>query len=604
MRRAAESLFDMQSHMYKNQSVEGHTAEAQAPATVPSMLHNPCLRKTIWTCWFQGRESAPPLVEKCLRSWEGNNPGWEFRCLDATSLGRYVDLKQHIDLSRQSLTAASLSDILRILLLREFGGVWVDATLYCNRPLDEWLPDVMAEGFFAFAAPAPNRPLSSWFLSAESDNYLISSWCRCTMEYWSDRTDSNDYFWFHHLFRDMCKSDHLAMQQWTRVPKVSADGPHAPQLRGLMLHSEPSVIESIDWATPVFKLTHRVPEEGLYAGSLLEYLLERDKDETETHKGGPCGTQAASRGGAPGSFAALKVSTENLGDHIQIISGLRMLSRLGVEPTRYIDRDDEIRSVAWLDEEDHPVGILLNGWFKSNRAEWPPHPMLAPIILGFHIRLFQCPELMSDASVDFFRLHQPIGCRDVYTESLLRSKGVEAFTSNCLSLTLSRRIEYPTTQTEVFVVSRDERLKDYLPPSIGPYVFVNHYSGSRDFAANMRRAEELLQTYGSRAKLMITTLLHCALPAIAMGIPVVVFYPMNNEAAHASDRERFSSLEGLVRVHRLEEIDGVNWNPEPIDVSEIKLRIFDRFYEMAARWGNGPLSKTGPIAPSSVLPPP
>jgi hypothetical protein len=572
-------------------------------ATVPRNPPNPSMRKTIWTCWFQGRETAPPIVKKCLSSWERNNPGWEFRCLDATSIERYVGLGQHIDLNRQSLTAPSLSDILRILLLREFGGVWVDATLCCNRPLDEWLTGVMAEGFFAFAAPGPDRPLSSWFLSAASDNYLISSWCRRTLEYWSNRPDSNDYFWFHHLFRDMCESDRVAMEKWTRVPKVSADGPHALQLRGLMHHpSERRMIESIDWATPVFKLTHRLPGKGIEAGSLLEYLLERGEENGAQQ--GPCPAPAASNGLTPRSFAALKVSTENLGDHIQIISGLHLLSRLGVEPTRYIDRDNEIRSVPGLTEEDGPVGILLNGWFKSNRAEWPPHPNLVPLMLGFHIRLFQCPELMSSASVEFFRLHQPIGCRDVYTENLLRSHGIEAFTTNCLSLTFSRRIEYPTTQTEVFVASRDERLKDYIPQSIEPYTFVNHYSGSSDFAANMRRAEELLEAYRSRAKLMITTLLHCALPAIAMGIPVVVFYPINNEAGHASDRERFSSLEGLVHVYRLEEIESVNWNPEPIDVSEIKLRILDLLYEKVARWQTGSLSRTGPIAPSSVLPPP
>ena len=113
------------------------------------------MTKIIWTCWFEGREAAPPLVQKCLSSWERNNPSWEFRCLDATSIERYVPLRQYIDLNRQSLTAASLSDIVRILLLREFGGVWVDATLFCNRPLDEWLPGVMEEGFFAFAAPGP-----------------------------------------------------------------------------------------------------------------------------------------------------------------------------------------------------------------------------------------------------------------------------------------------------------------------------------------------------------------------------------------------------------------------------------------------------------------
>jgi mannosyltransferase OCH1-like enzyme len=95
------------------------------------------MNRTIWTCWFQGRENAPPLVKKCMSSWKRNNPGWEFRCLDATSVERYVPLRPQIDLDTQSLTAASLSDIVRIFLLREFGGVWVDATLFCNRPLDE-----------------------------------------------------------------------------------------------------------------------------------------------------------------------------------------------------------------------------------------------------------------------------------------------------------------------------------------------------------------------------------------------------------------------------------------------------------------------------------
>jgi hypothetical protein len=219
-------------------------------------------------------------------------------------------------------------------------------------------------------------------------------------------------------------------------------------------------------------------------------------------------------------------------------------------------------------------------------------------MLGFHIRLFQCPELVSDASIDFFRRWEPIGCRDVYTERLLRSKGVDAFTSNCLSLTLSRRIEYPQSQTEVFVVSRDERIKDLLGESIGPYTFVSHYSGSNDFDANMIRASELLETYRSRARLLVTTLLHCALPAIAMGIPVVVFYPINDETMHASDRERFSSLESLMRVYRLDEMESVNWNPTPFEAGAIKMHILDRFYEMAERWAIASPPPIGSIAPA------
>src|ERR1700733_10439169 len=111
------------------------------------------MNKTIWSCWFQGRRNAPDLVKRCLASWETLKPGWDFRCLDAETTGRYVDLGEHVDLQSQTITAASLSDILRVLLLHEYGGVWVDATLYCNVPLDEWLPLAACTGFFAFVRP-------------------------------------------------------------------------------------------------------------------------------------------------------------------------------------------------------------------------------------------------------------------------------------------------------------------------------------------------------------------------------------------------------------------------------------------------------------------
>jgi hypothetical protein len=559
------------------------------------------MKRTIWSCWFQGREDAPHLVTRCFASWEQKNPGWDFRCLDAVSIQRYVALKGIIDLRSQSLTAASLSDIVRILLLHEFGGVWVDATLFCNRALDEWLPSAMSGGFFAFAAPAPDRLLSSWFLSAAPDHYLVSNWCRRTIEYWSNRPKSDDYFWFHHLFNDLCNTDETAMQAWGRVPKISADGPHALQGDGVMYRPQIDVIDSVDWATPVFKLTHRLPEEGLPSGSLLEYLLGRDSEVRQSDAADHVFYSTTAE--TPRSFASLRVSTENLGDHIQIIAGLRLFARLGIEPKRYIDRDDEIRSAPGLDQEAGPVGILLNGWFKTNRAEWPPHPKLVPLILGFHIRLFQCPELISEASIDFFRRHQPIGCRDVYTTSLLKAEGVQAFTSNCLSLSLPRRFDDPTAQTEIFVVSRDERIKNHLPDAIGDYNFVSHYTGSTAYSTNLLLAQDVLETYRSRAKLIITTLLHCALPAIAMGIPIVVFLPLNDGAAHISDRERFSSLEELVHVYRLDEIESVNWQPEPIDVSDIKLQILDNFYKMAAKWALHPVPPIGPLAPPSSLPP-
>lgn len=394
---------------------------------------------------------------------------------------------------------------------------------------------------FAFAGPDRAQPATS-LLCASYDSYLLSAWCRAAVRSWPER--AGEPGWLGSLFRELCRTDRRAAEAWARVPQPGG--------------AERTVSRA---AADPLRSDAALPPPGA---------------------GGPSAP-------TPPSFAALSVSTENLGDHIQILAGLRLLARLGIEPARSIDRDHEIASAPGLAGEDGPVGILLNGWFKSNRSEWPPHPKLDPLMLGFHIRLFQCPELVSDESIAYFRRHEPIGCRDVYTERLLRSKGVDAFTSNCLSLALSRRIDDPRAQTEVFVVSRDRRIEDLLGSSLGPYTFVSHYSGSSDFAANLARAAELLATYRARAKLVVTTLLHCALPALAMGIPVVVFYPLNDAPLQASDRERFSSLESLVRVHRFDELESVDWNPAPVDVSPVKLQILDRFYELAAaRWARPP----------------
>ena len=114
------------------------------------------------------------------------------------------------------------SDILRILLLKEYGGLWVDATLYCNKPLDDWLGPHLDEGFFAFAKPVLARALSSWFLACTEQNYIVERWHQETLAYWAERRAAHHYFWFHYLFSDICEADRRFNDNWVRVPKISA----------------------------------------------------------------------------------------------------------------------------------------------------------------------------------------------------------------------------------------------------------------------------------------------------------------------------------------------------------------------------------------------
>jgi hypothetical protein len=310
---------------------------------------------------------------------------------------------------------------------------------------------------------------------------------------------------------------------------------------------------------------------------------------------------AAPSKAAPAAFASLKVRSQNLGDHIQVLGGLDLLGRLGVAPDAWVDRDDELASTPSLQGIEGQVGLLLNGWFKSGAQEWPPGPRLSALPYGLHLRPWRSEALLSDGSIEWFKAHQPVGCRDTYTTGELRVRGVDAFTSRCASLAFPRRLERPHLQTETFVVSRDQRICERLPPSLGGYTFVNQYVEGEDFEANMSSARALLADYRARAGLIVTTLLHCALPAIAMGVPVVVLLPLNQGWQSQSDRERFSALDDLAPVHDPDDLDQVDWRPAPVDASGARLDLLTGFFEQARRWSLPPAPPIGPIVVSGDL---
>lgn len=113
--------------------------------------------------WHSGLADAPPLVRICVESWRRRNPGWTVRVLDDAGLGQWIDMQDVRDRNPR-LTIQVFSDILRWRLLARHGGVWADATLYCSRPLDDWLPsNTSPMGFFCFRSPE-DFLYHSWFL--------------------------------------------------------------------------------------------------------------------------------------------------------------------------------------------------------------------------------------------------------------------------------------------------------------------------------------------------------------------------------------------------------------------------------------------------------
>ncbi|MER9327585.1 capsular polysaccharide synthesis protein [Mesorhizobium sp. M0488] len=232
--------------------------------------------KIIWTAWLQGIDAAPPIVKACVTSWQRKNPGWTIHILTRETLADFLpEVSDPSSILSRSLSEATYSDIVRIELLCRYGGVWVDATCYCLRPLDEWLDGLMSEGFFAFERPAPTRMLSSWFLAVCQSSYLAHEWRRLVYRHWQNRSGDSDYFWFHHLFGEAYQKNKKFRLLWDCVPKISAGPPHlfAPYETRLLGAISKEDRESISLAKlPILKLTHKVDHSAVHEGSAYQFL--------------------------------------------------------------------------------------------------------------------------------------------------------------------------------------------------------------------------------------------------------------------------------------------------------------------------------------------
>ena len=97
--------------------------------------------KKVWTLWWQGEEAAPDIVKVCIESQKKafSAVGAELVVLTSDNWRNYISLPEHIikKVENGTITLTHFSDIIRAELLKTHGGIWIDATVYCTKPVEE-----------------------------------------------------------------------------------------------------------------------------------------------------------------------------------------------------------------------------------------------------------------------------------------------------------------------------------------------------------------------------------------------------------------------------------------------------------------------------------
>lgn len=227
----------------------------------------------IWICWFQGIESAPELVKACVGSVRKNFPEKKIVILTDKNIHEYVQMPNYIEEKRAKkiITPAHYSDLLRVVLLCEYGGLWVDSTVYCTGR--EQYEEFKNDDLFVYRKLVESKSMkpivcSSWLIYAKKNNPILVQTRNAIWEYWKHENKLNDYFLFHMLL-SMVAKEHLA--DWKAISMFNNVSPHVLQTELNDRFTEKRW-NQLKTASSFHKLNHHVQCDSS-DGTLYNYIL-------------------------------------------------------------------------------------------------------------------------------------------------------------------------------------------------------------------------------------------------------------------------------------------------------------------------------------------
>lgn len=288
----------------------------------------------------------------------------------------------------------------------------------------------------------------------------------------------------------------------------------------------------------------------------------------------------------------------NIGDSVQALAASQFYPHVD----GFIDRDEELHCY-----DGEQCKMIMNGWYMHQPQNWPPTDAIDPLFVAFHVNSESKDVMLSDAGVEYLKRHEPIGCRDFYTLHALQDKGIDAYFSGCLTLTLGERYRTATTDSNTYIVDPlfngrltlfnlfksvltmvchpkdifqlltkkglnfykgNHKVKNALKVALYYRVYSKVFSGDiianseyitqqsvhymNDFSTDQDRlneAERLIRMY-AKASLIITSRIHCALPSLGLETPVIFIV---NEKDSLSSSCRFDGLKELMNTVSLQD---------------------------------------------------
>ena len=275
----------------------------------------------------------------------------------------------------------------------------------------------------------------------------------------------------------------------------------------------------------------------------------------------------------------------NIGDHIMGLAVEKIYDSMNIPKEQRVD-------ILMTDVHDYageymilPINMYLDYTYGNT---FPLSERIIPVFFGTHM-------LAEQGDLKYLQKYKhfgPFGCRDEYTMKAMRKNGLDAYISGCFSILSVDKRGKDIKGDKVCLVDVPECLMEYVPEEMrGEVERLSHVFDYTDKHLNFKQAQrigtelaiERLKYYREHAKLVVTSRLHCALPCLSMGIPVILVRTDIPQRYLSAFDGRFAGVDKFMKMYTPNEFANIDWKIQPIDLDNIKQMQLNLAHQMIQR---------------------
>ncbi|OZG66567.1 capsular polysaccharide synthesis protein [Bifidobacterium eulemuris] len=230
---------------------------------------------SVYTAWWQGFDKAPKIIRMCHSSLLHAADACSAQVISITdkNLDDYIDWPGKIvDKYRKGIIpAAHYSDLLRFSLLRNHGGIWSDASMYFNKPLQQ---DWFEKELFTFAREAPDskRITNRWlmsFIGGQRNFPLFGLLTDFWIDYWMHEDDLIAYLITDNIMYLGYNTNKSIHEAFNKCPRMTLPVDYFERRLGTIFSSDTR--EKLEKNDGCFKLTYKQDFPEAIHGNLTLY---------------------------------------------------------------------------------------------------------------------------------------------------------------------------------------------------------------------------------------------------------------------------------------------------------------------------------------------